>query len=110
MAASCGRSTQALAMHVKLDAPVFYGQSDEDHFFEWLRELPAFENVVGVGTQIHVALREPVDDETALGLLVLCDRWRIDMSPLQTLRSPVNEEWFASPTRWFYSRLWKQHG
>ena len=70
-------------MRIVIDGPVFHGQSDEDHLFEWMSELPSFEKVVGVGTQLQVYLREPVDDDTVLGLIVLCDRWRIDMTPLR---------------------------
>jgi hypothetical protein len=61
-------------MVVSIDGPVFYGQADEDHFFEWLGELPSFKQVVGVGQQLEITLREPVDDDTALGLIVLCER------------------------------------
>lgn len=110
MLAVADRSTRSLAMLVVIDGPVFHGDSDESHFFEWLAELPSFEKVVGVGTQLEVSLREPVDDATALGLLALCDRWRIDMSPLRAIRSKGNEAWFASPQRWFYTQLWsKRH-
>jgi hypothetical protein len=91
---------------VELDGPVYHGESDEAHFFEWLGELPALEKVVGVGTKLEITLREPVDDESALGLIVLCDRWRVNMSPLRALRSTSNESWFASPRRWFYNQLW----
>ena len=98
-------------MQVVIEGPVFRGESDEDHFFEWLAELPSFENVVGHGTQLQVNLREPVDDETVLGLIVLCDRWRIDMTPLRPLRTKANENWFAAPTRWVSNQLWgKAHG
>jgi hypothetical protein len=93
-------------MLLVIDGPVFHGDSDEDHFFEWLAELPSFEKVVGVRTKLEITLREPVDDETALGLIVLCDRWRLDMKPLRGLRSRENEGWFASPQRWFYNQLW----
>jgi hypothetical protein len=98
-------------MRIVIDGPVFHGQSDEDHFFEWMSELPSFEKVVGVGTQLQVYLREPVDDDTVLGLVVLCDRWRIDMTPLRQLRTKANESWFGASTRWFSNQLWgKVHG
>jgi hypothetical protein len=98
-------------MLVVLEGPAFHGDTDEAHFFEWLAELPCFENVVGVGLKLEITLHEPIDDETTLGLLALCDRWRIDMAPLRALRSEANENWLASPNRWFYTQLWgKQHG
>jgi hypothetical protein len=93
-------------MHVVIDGPVFHGERDEERFFAWLQELPSFENVVGAGKKLDISLREPIDDETALGLIVLCDRWRIGMAPLRVLRSKENEIWFASPQRWFHKQLW----
>ena len=96
-------------MLVSIDGPVFHGQGDEDHFFAWLGELPSFESVVGVGTMLNISIREPVDDETTLGLIVLCDRWRIRMAPLRCLRTRENEAWFASPQRWFHNQLWGDH-
>ena len=98
-------------MLVTIDGPVFHGESDEDHFFAWLSELPSFDSVVGARTMLNISLHEPVDDETALGLIVLCDRWRVNMAPLRGLRSKENEAWFASPQRWFHKQLWgDQHG
>jgi len=93
-------------MLVTIDGPVFYGQADEDHFFKWLGDLPSFGQVVGVGRELAITLREPVDDETTLGLLVLCERWQISMKPLRALCTQSNQEWFASPQSWFHGKVW----
>src|SRR5262245_1309896 len=78
-------------MKVVIDGPWYFAQADEDRFFEWIYSLPAYKNVEGRGTKLHLTLGDPVDDETIKQLLVICRRWHIDISPLAPLRRRSNE-------------------
>ena len=74
-----------------IKGPTFFVQEDEERFFAWMYALPAFEEVIGSGRNLHIYLREPVDDETVRQLVTLCRRWCIDISPIRKLRSPTND-------------------
>lgn len=78
-------------MIISFDGPVFYAQADEDQFFNWLRSLPEFQEVFGVGTTLHMSLKAPVSPETVRQLLVIFRRWGLSVGPLQPLQSTHTE-------------------
>lgn len=87
-------------MEVIIEGPHFFAQEDEDRFFQWIYSLPAYERVTGIGTKLHIALREPVDDDTVKQLLIICRRWLIDVVPLGTLKHPSNEKFALWDDGW----------
>jgi hypothetical protein len=72
---------------ISFEGPRFFGQADEDHFFQWLYSLPEYHDVRGVGTTLHLTLATPIQSETVRQLLVIFRRWRISTEPLAALRT-----------------------
>jgi len=74
-------------MEISFECPMFFVIEDEDTFFKWLYSLPAYENVVGQGSTLHLSLNEPVDSSTVEQLLVIFRRWCIEIDALVPLKS-----------------------
>ncbi|WP_051750047.1 hypothetical protein [Xanthomonas arboricola] len=73
-------------LEVQLEGPLFFAREDEERFFNWLYDLPAFLDVEGRGCVLHLRLTAPVDVDTVEQLLVICHRWKIDNAPLAPLK------------------------
>lgn len=76
---------------------IFYGITDEDMFFEWLKRIPCIINITGAGENLYLYVHEkPLSEDDIYELLSLFRRYNIDMTQL---RSFLTEE-----TRKFFSR------
>ncbi|MGV7174099.1 hypothetical protein [Xanthomonas axonopodis] len=74
-------------VEVQIEGPLFFAKEDEERFFGWLYDLPAFHSVEGRGRILHVRLTVPVDVATVEQLLVICHRWKIDNASLTPLKA-----------------------
>lgn len=79
-------------MKIVFECPIFFAIEDEDRFFKWLYSLPAYENVVGSGSSLHLSLGDPVDSSTVEQLLIIFRRWCIEIDALLPLKSTETEE------------------
>jgi hypothetical protein len=79
-------------MIISFEGPIFYAQADEDQFFGWLRLLPEYQEVRGVGTTLHLSLNAPVNPESVRQLLVIFRRWGLAIDPLLPLRSAETDD------------------
>ena len=75
-------------MIIYFEGPTFFAPADEDCFFRWLASLPEYRDIRGAGTTLELTLDSPVGPDTVRQLLVIFQRWLIDVTPLLPLRSP----------------------
>jgi hypothetical protein len=73
-------------MEIVFKGPTFYCKEDEDQFFNWLYSIPAFKEVVGQGVELHLSLKEEVDQNSLEQLLVIFKRWELEIKSLSQLR------------------------
>ena len=79
-------------MEVIIEGPSFYDIEDENVFFNCLYSLPEYEKVIGKGINLHINLKEPVSDQTAKQLVIVCRRWKINIEPLEVFHKPSNSK------------------
>ena len=85
-------------MIIAFQGPVFFAATDEDQFFGWLRSLPEFQSIRGIGTTLELDLAEPVTAETAKQLVVIFRRWQLDVASLSTLRTAATTDFILWDT------------
>ena len=62
--------------HIVIEGPVFYGEEDENIFFQCIYSLPDFKEVVGAGTELTIKFGVTASDEAKEKVEVLCRRWK----------------------------------
>jgi hypothetical protein len=73
-------------MEIVFKGPTFYCQEDEEHFFNWLYSIPAFKEIVGQGFELHLSLKEEVDQKSLEQLIVIFKRWEVETKALLSLK------------------------
>lgn len=73
-------------MEITIEGPEFLDQEDENLFFESMYRLESFIKVVGCGRHLNIYMCEKPLEKDFLRLLVLCQRWRIDIEPFQKFK------------------------
>lgn len=87
-------------MIISFEGPTFFAAADEDRFFGWLASLPEFRAIRGVGTMLQLDLAVPISSDSVRQLVVIFRRWRVDLRPLQSLRSADTDDfvlWDTAP-------------
>ena len=59
-----------------IECPVFFGQEDENLFFECIYNLPDYSEVKGVGTKLKIRFTSEVTEIAQQQIEVLCRRWQ----------------------------------
>jgi hypothetical protein len=75
-------SSSVESVDIVFPSPVFFCPEDEDRFFEWIHSLPAYESILGKGTELTLRLRDPVDAGSSRQLRTVFRRWELDSSLL----------------------------
>jgi len=85
---------------------IFYHQSDERAFFEWLRRIPCVEAYRGEGQLgLVVDLRRAPKKDELRELLALCRRYGMDMHQLAKFETSRNRSWFRDPKAYWYEAV-----
>jgi len=89
-----------------IDGPTFYSRNDEDHFFGWLKSIPAIKKVTGEGRGLELMIERPIDKESLRDLIALMMRYRVDCRPLRTLCDEQKDEYFRDKRRDWHSAIY----
>lgn len=74
---------------------IFYSQTDEDAFFEWIGKIDCIENFYGEGDRLYLELAtDDLHDYSLRDLLALFYRYNIDMKQLKRFLNKENRSWF----------------
>ena len=85
---------------------VFYSQTDEGNFFNWLDGIPCVESRKGYLRTLKIFLSvEKVDEENIREILALYKRYRIDMRSLVVLDREEYAHWFRDKDASWYSQV-----
>jgi len=60
---------------IVIEGPIFYGEEDENLFFQCIYDLPNFIEVIGKGKQLKISFSAPVSIKARDQLEALCHRW-----------------------------------
>lgn len=60
---------------ISIEAPVFYGDEDENIFFSCIYNLPGFKSLTGKGTRLNIEFNNEISDEAREQIDVLIQRW-----------------------------------
>lgn len=74
---------------------IFYSQTDEDAFFEWIGKTDCIENFYGEGDRLYLELvSDDLYDHNIRDLLALFYRYSVDMKQLKRFLNKENKDWF----------------
>jgi hypothetical protein len=88
---------------------IFYSQTDETSFFEWISRIKGIDRWEGIGDEVHLHLpKKKISDECLRDLTALLYRYKIEMSQLQQFVNEKNSEWYAAPGKYWHKKVFKQ--
>lgn len=82
----------------------FHCEPDEEVFFQWLYELPTFENVIGTPTGLELYLTK-IDKITLYELIALLFRYGLDKKCLKILCEEHEDKSFRDPKNYWYAEI-----
>lgn len=83
-----------------------YGSAnDERAFFEWLERIDGFANAKGVGEELHVHIKESIDESSLRDLIALFFRYNIDLAQIPKVVSLHQHPWLLKPSVYWFSAM-----
>lgn len=83
----------------------FTCRDDEEHFFRWLYDLPAYENVRGTSAGLEISFRDPIDEDSMFRLIGLLKRYSLNLKPLNVLCHPGIEAWLKDDAKYWHAEM-----
>ena len=84
---------------------LFYCEPDEEHFFAWLKAIPAVKNVKGTPNGLELSLEEPIDQLSFYELIGLMTRYGLDRKCLRVLCEQHRDPWFRDSKNYWYGTV-----
>ena len=85
---------------------IFYHQTDERAYFEWLERIPCVARVRGEGSRgLVVRLKRRPGKDDLRQLLALSYRYGLDMRQFAKFETDANRAWFRDPHMYWYRRV-----
>lgn len=85
---------------------VFYHQSDERAYFEWLERIPCVASVKGEGASgLVVRLKRRPDQDDLRQFLALAHRYGLDMRKFAKFETDANRSWFRDPRMYWHKHV-----
>ncbi len=83
----------------------FYCESDEEHFFAWLKSIPAVKAVVGTPEGLDLTIEVPIDRLSFYELVGLMTRYQLDKRSLRQLCESHADQWFNDAKNYWYTSV-----
>ena len=83
----------------------YYCEPDEDHFFAWLKSIPAIKKIVGTPTGIELLIEEPIDKLSFYELVGLLTRYDLDRRCLRPLCIQHSDPWFNDKKNYWFDAV-----
>ena len=64
-------------MNLTISSPSFISEADENLFFQNIYNLPNFESVKGIGANLIIQFKQPLQVEEFETIEAICFRWQI---------------------------------
>lgn len=91
---------------ITFQGPKYYCPRDEDHFFEWLKQIEGVIDVRGHATYLTVYLSvEHLSDSALRDVIGLFYRYNVPMAVLQSQLTSQNKHWFKNPDAFWYDHV-----
>ena len=84
---------------------IFYHDSDERAFVEWIDRMPFVQESHGIGPDMFIRFsRFPMDDDL-WELIGFCRRYQVEMTQLKAFLTDANREWFCDPKMFWFAQI-----
>lgn len=83
-------------MLVVARAGPYYSSNDERSFFEWLGRIEGFQSVKGIGRELHIQIREDIDQDGLEDLVGLFFRYGADLTQIPKVFSTERHPWLLN--------------
>jgi hypothetical protein len=85
---------------------VFYHQSDERAYFEWLARIPCVASVKGEGASgLVVRLKRRPGQDDLRQFLAIAHRYGLDMRKFAKFETDANRSWFRDPGMYWHKHV-----
>lgn len=85
--------------------PEFLSSLDEDFFFQWLKSIPAIEEIRGTSKGLLLKVLNPIDDDSLVELIGIMHRYSINSRALARFLTGENASWFHQETAFWFSSI-----
>ena len=83
----------------------YYCETDEDHFFGWLKSIPAVKEIAGTPGGLELTIDEPIDKLSFYELVGLLTRYSLDRNCLRLLCTHQLDPWFNDKNNYWYESV-----
>lgn len=80
----------------------YFCQLDEDHFFGWLKEIDAVQDIKGRPEGLELVIDDKIDRTSLYELIGLLTRYDIDRTCLRRLCQDHPDHWFRDSKRYWH--------
>lgn len=90
-----------------LDPSPFYGECDEEHFFDWLENISAVKCILQTPNGVDLTISVPIDRTSFYELFGVMTRYQLDRKPLRQLCEGHQDAWFNDTTKPWYASVFE---
>jgi hypothetical protein len=83
----------------------YYCELDEDHFFGWLKSIPAIKELKGTPEGLELIVDQPIDRLSFYELVGLMTRYQLDTRCLHHLCVGHEDAWFNDAENYWYTAV-----
>jgi len=83
----------------------YYSASDERAFFEWLQRIDGFDHVKGIGEELHIHIKEDIDEYGLRDLVALFFRYNVDLTQIPKVVSTRQHPWLLKRNMYWFSAM-----
>ena len=83
----------------------YFCESDEDHFFGWLKSIAAVKEVVGTPAGLDLTVDSPIDRLSFYELVGLMTRYQLNKKCLLQLCAGHEDAWFNDAKNYWYESV-----
>ncbi|EQB33305.1 hypothetical protein [Sphingobium ummariense] len=84
---------------------LFYHDSDERAFFEWIDRMSFVQESCGIGSDIFIRFNRFPTDDDLWELIGFCRRYQVEMTQLKKFLTDANREWFLNPEMFWFTQI-----
>ena len=84
---------------------LFYHDSDERAFFEWIDRMSFVRESYGVGRDMVICFNRFPTDDDLWEIIGFCRRYHVEMTQLKSFLTDTNREWFFNPKMFWFEQI-----
>lgn len=89
---------------------LFYHDSDERAFVEWIDRMPFVRESHGIGRDMVICFNRFPTDDDLWEIIGFCRRYHVEMTQLKAFLTDTNQEWFLNPKMVWFEQIFGSGG